>query len=86
MTTAANPIAPGDLAVPHPHDAPFRNQVLEMLVAGAALGDILETLLHGLEQLRPGALCSRLPPWPALGWRMAPHWAAAAAARRCPAP
>ena len=58
MTTAANPIAPGDLAVPHPHDAPFRNQVLEMLVAGAALGDILETLLHGLEQLRPGALCS----------------------------
>lgn len=39
-------------------DAHFRNRVLEMLVAGAPLALTLETLLRGLEQLRPGALCS----------------------------
>lgn len=39
-------------------DALFRSRVLEMLVVGAPLNSILEVLLQGLEQLRPGALCS----------------------------
>jgi diguanylate cyclase (GGDEF)-like protein/PAS domain S-box-containing protein len=39
-------------------DAECRSQVLEMLVAGAPLLSILQTLLHGLELQRPDALCS----------------------------
>ncbi len=39
-------------------EAQCRTQVLELLVAGAPLQLILETLLHGLELQRPGALCS----------------------------
>ena len=48
-------------AIPRPSvasEAEYRNVVLEMLVAGAPLQDIVETLLDGLEQQRPGALCS----------------------------
>ena len=41
-----------------PGDARFRNRVLELLVQGAPLQQILETLLTGLEEVRPGALCS----------------------------
>jgi diguanylate cyclase (GGDEF)-like protein/PAS domain S-box-containing protein len=41
-----------------PGDVHFRNRVLELLVQAAPLPQILETLLLGLEQIRPGALCS----------------------------
>ena len=53
--------APDSHAIPEmsiPGDAHFRNRVLELLVQAAPLPQILETLLLGLEQLRPGALCS----------------------------
>jgi diguanylate cyclase (GGDEF)-like protein/PAS domain S-box-containing protein len=53
---AAN--APSNPALPTPQDGQFRNRVLEMLVDGAPLTQILETMLLGLEKLRPGALCS----------------------------
>ena len=43
---------------PIPGDVHFRNRVLELLVQAAPLPHILETLLLGLEQVRPGALCS----------------------------
>jgi diguanylate cyclase (GGDEF)-like protein/PAS domain S-box-containing protein len=46
--------------LPIPGDAQFRNRVLELLVQSAPLPQILETLLLGLEQVRPGALCSLL--------------------------
>jgi diguanylate cyclase (GGDEF)-like protein/PAS domain S-box-containing protein len=39
-------------------DAGYRSRVLEMLVQGAPLPTILVAMLHGLERLRPGALCS----------------------------
>jgi diguanylate cyclase (GGDEF)-like protein/PAS domain S-box-containing protein len=39
-------------------DVHFRNRVLEMLVHGAPLIQILEALLQGFEALQPGALCS----------------------------
>jgi diguanylate cyclase (GGDEF)-like protein/PAS domain S-box-containing protein len=39
-------------------DVQFRNRVLEMLVDGAALIDILKAMLQGLEALRPGAMCT----------------------------
>jgi diguanylate cyclase (GGDEF)-like protein/PAS domain S-box-containing protein len=45
-------------AQPIHSDAELRNCILEMLVAGAQLSGILQTLLRGLEQIRPGALCS----------------------------
>jgi diguanylate cyclase (GGDEF)-like protein/PAS domain S-box-containing protein len=41
----------------HQDSAP-RSQLLEMLVQGAALQDILRSMLQGLEQQRPGALCT----------------------------
>ena len=44
--------------LPTQQEAGFRNRILEMLVQGAPLPHILESLLQGLEQLRPGALCS----------------------------
>jgi len=47
---------PSDL--PTPADGHFRSRVLELLVQGAPLPQILETLLLGIEQVRPGALCS----------------------------
>ncbi len=48
----------GGKNLPAPSDAEYRNRVLEMLVAGVPLGDILDTLVRGLELQRPGALCS----------------------------
>ena len=39
-------------------EAHFRNRVLELLVEAAPLSQVLETLLCGIEQVRPGALCS----------------------------
>ena len=39
-------------------DGQFRNRVLEMLVDGAALSDILKVMLQGMEALLPGALCT----------------------------
>lgn len=53
-----NSKAPAGIGVLLRQNAECRNQVLEMLVAGAPLLSILETLLHGLELQRPGALCS----------------------------
>jgi diguanylate cyclase (GGDEF)-like protein/PAS domain S-box-containing protein len=44
--------------MPTQTDAHFRTRVLEMLVDGAPLHQILEALLLGFEALRPGALCS----------------------------
>jgi diguanylate cyclase (GGDEF)-like protein/PAS domain S-box-containing protein len=42
-----------------PHwDVRSHTRILEMLVAGAPLEEILENMLLGLEQHRPGALCS----------------------------
>ena len=41
-----------------PVDGHFRSRVLELLVQSAPLPQILETLLLGLERVRPGALCS----------------------------
>jgi diguanylate cyclase (GGDEF)-like protein/PAS domain S-box-containing protein len=55
MSASAQP-PPSEL--PIPGDAHFRNRVLELLVQAAPLPQILETLLLGLEQVRPGALCS----------------------------
>ena len=46
---------PTDSAYPEAH---FRSMVLEMMVAGAPLLRVLETLLLGLETQRPGALCT----------------------------
>jgi diguanylate cyclase (GGDEF)-like protein/PAS domain S-box-containing protein len=54
--SATVPQPPSEL--PIPGDAHFRGRVLELLVQGAPLQQILETLLMGLEQVRPGALCS----------------------------
>ncbi len=42
------------------NEAQFKNLVLEKLVQSAPLASTLETLLLGLEQLRPGAICSLL--------------------------
>ncbi len=53
MTAADKQVTP-----PTQQEASFRNRILEMLVQGAPLPRILESLLQGLEQLRPGALCS----------------------------
>ncbi|HKQ49772.1 MAG TPA: PAS domain S-box protein [Phycisphaerae bacterium] len=42
------------------------NHILELVAAGGALGIVLETLCHTLEELMPGAKCvMRLPPHPA---------------------
>lgn len=49
---------PSDGVPPQRQGAGFRSQVLELLVQGAPLQDILEAMLRGLEQQRPGALCS----------------------------
>ena len=49
---------PTDSAMAIQPDGVFRNRVLEMLVDGAPLTSILETMLLGLEALRPGALCT----------------------------
>ncbi len=38
----------------------FRNQILEMLAGRASLSAILETIVRGIEQLRPEMLCSIL--------------------------
>jgi diguanylate cyclase (GGDEF)-like protein/PAS domain S-box-containing protein len=46
------------MGLPPQWDAQSRSRILEMLVAGAPLLEILQTLLLGLEQHRPGALCS----------------------------
>ena len=45
-------------ALATPPDGQFRNRVLEMLVDGAPLIHILETMLRGMETLLPGALCT----------------------------
>lgn len=47
-------------AAPSPasKNSEYRNRVLELLMTGAPLKEVLETLLDGLEQQRPGALCS----------------------------
>jgi len=44
--------------MPVQQDFEFRSQLLEMLVQGAALQDILLSMLQGLERQRPGALCT----------------------------
>ncbi len=54
--TASDIHAPS--ALPTAADAHFRSRVLELLVQAAPLEQILETLLLGLERVRPGALCS----------------------------
>lgn len=43
---------------PTPADGHYRSRVLELLVHGAPLQQIVETLLRGIEHIRPGALCS----------------------------
>jgi diguanylate cyclase (GGDEF)-like protein/PAS domain S-box-containing protein len=41
-----------------PVDAHYRSKVLELLVQAAPLQKVVDTLLQGIEQVRPGALCS----------------------------
>jgi diguanylate cyclase (GGDEF)-like protein/PAS domain S-box-containing protein len=55
MSASVSPV-PSEL--PIPADAQFRSRVLELLVQAAPLPQILGALLQGLEQVRPGALCS----------------------------
>lgn len=56
MTASTQPAS----TQPEQLEAACRSQVLELLVTGAPLQQILEVLLHGLELQRPGAVCSLL--------------------------
>jgi diguanylate cyclase (GGDEF)-like protein/PAS domain S-box-containing protein len=55
MSASDNPNPPEQ---PVPVDVHYRSHVLELLVQAAPLQQIVETLLQGIEQVRPGALCS----------------------------
>ena len=55
MSASDNHLPPD---LPVPADAHYRSRVLELLVQAAPLPHIVDTLLRGIEQVRPGALCS----------------------------